>query len=168
LEYVYGVTDLCQQKQNMRWTRSLKSARKDLFCQPLQNSTISQMRFPMYKTSTGSFRPTSVSLHGLPTPHRTSPHASIAVGDTTSTFLATPPFRLVQALLTASWTFHGCKKLRHTSSENMISEISVSAAAAVTTVSTDPTHSSPKMYYFNLRGSAFLWHQVRHMIAILF
>ncbi|RPB24078.1 pseudouridine synthase [Terfezia boudieri ATCC MYA-4762] len=27
---------------------------------------------------------------------------------------------------------------------------------------------APKMYYFNLRGSAFLWHQVRHMIAILF
>ena len=27
---------------------------------------------------------------------------------------------------------------------------------------------APKMYYFNLRGTAFLWHQVRHMIAILF
>lgn len=27
---------------------------------------------------------------------------------------------------------------------------------------------TPRMYYFNLRGSAFLWHQVRHMIAILF
>lgn len=27
---------------------------------------------------------------------------------------------------------------------------------------------SPKMYYFNLHGTAFLWHQVRHMIAMLF
>lgn len=33
-----------------------------------------------------------------------------------------------------------------------------------------PSTSStdPKTYYFNLKGSAFLWHQVRHMIAILF
>ncbi|KAF8475685.1 pseudouridine synthase [Kalaharituber pfeilii] len=30
------------------------------------------------------------------------------------------------------------------------------------------TDSHPKMYYFNLHGSAFLWHQVRHMIAVLF
>jgi tRNA pseudouridine38/39 synthase len=27
---------------------------------------------------------------------------------------------------------------------------------------------NPKVYTFNLNGSAFLWHQVRHMIAILF
>ncbi|KAK0615831.1 pseudouridine synthase [Bombardia bombarda] len=26
----------------------------------------------------------------------------------------------------------------------------------------------PKVYYFHVRGSAFLWHQIRHMIAILF
>ncbi|KAF3918742.1 hypothetical protein AA313_de0210208 [Arthrobotrys entomopaga] len=26
----------------------------------------------------------------------------------------------------------------------------------------------PEMYYFKLTGSAFLWHQVRHMVAILF
>lgn len=32
----------------------------------------------------------------------------------------------------------------------------------------DGTGEGPRMYYFNLRGSAFLWHQVRHMIAILF
>ena len=32
-----------------------------------------------------------------------------------------------------------------------------------------PTHSSaPKIYQFVLHGSSFLWHQVRHMIAILF
>ncbi|CUS15626.1 unnamed protein product [Tuber aestivum] len=28
--------------------------------------------------------------------------------------------------------------------------------------------NSPKVYYFELHGSAFLWHQVRHMVAILF
>ncbi|PWW74743.1 tRNA pseudouridine synthase [Tuber magnatum] len=28
--------------------------------------------------------------------------------------------------------------------------------------------NSPKVYYFELHGSAFLWHQVRNMIAILF
>ncbi len=26
----------------------------------------------------------------------------------------------------------------------------------------------PKVYYFHVRGSAFLWHQIRHMIAVLF
>ena len=26
----------------------------------------------------------------------------------------------------------------------------------------------PKLYYFEVRGSAFLWHQVRHLVAILF
>lgn len=51
--------------------------------------------------------------------------------------------------------------------ESSIEEVPT-AAATGTTVSTDPTQSSPKMYYFNLRGSAFLWHQVRHMMAILF
>ncbi|CAZ85430.1 unnamed protein product [Tuber melanosporum] len=29
-------------------------------------------------------------------------------------------------------------------------------------------NNNPKVYYFELHGSAFLWHQVRHMIAILF
>lgn len=29
-------------------------------------------------------------------------------------------------------------------------------------------HSSPKLYAFEVKGSGFLWHQVRHMIAILF
>lgn len=28
--------------------------------------------------------------------------------------------------------------------------------------------ASPKLYYFEVRGSAFLWHQVRHLVAILF
>ncbi|KAF7188022.1 tRNA pseudouridine(38/39) synthase [Pseudocercospora fuligena] len=28
--------------------------------------------------------------------------------------------------------------------------------------------SSPKLYYFEVRGSAFLWHQVRHLVAVLF
>ncbi|EME46630.1 hypothetical protein DOTSEDRAFT_22677 [Dothistroma septosporum NZE10] len=28
--------------------------------------------------------------------------------------------------------------------------------------------TSPKLYYFEVRGSAFLWHQVRHLVAILF
>lgn len=27
---------------------------------------------------------------------------------------------------------------------------------------------SPKLFYFEVRGSAFLWHQVRHLVAILF
>lgn len=26
----------------------------------------------------------------------------------------------------------------------------------------------PKTYYFHVRGSAFLWHQIRHMVAVLF
>lgn len=29
-------------------------------------------------------------------------------------------------------------------------------------------HSIPKVYAFQVRGSGFLWHQVRHMVAILF
>lgn len=28
--------------------------------------------------------------------------------------------------------------------------------------------ASPKLYYFEVRGSAFLWHQVRHLVAVLF
>ncbi|KAF2215848.1 hypothetical protein CERZMDRAFT_120080 [Cercospora zeae-maydis SCOH1-5] len=38
----------------------------------------------------------------------------------------------------------------------------------------DPHHdavsdgASPKLYYFEVRGSAFLWHQVRHLVAVLF
>ncbi|CAI7624526.1 unnamed protein product [Penicillium glandicola] len=30
------------------------------------------------------------------------------------------------------------------------------------------SQSTPQVYSFNLHGSAFLWHQVRHMVAILF
>ncbi|EGX94232.1 pseudouridylate synthase 3 [Cordyceps militaris CM01] len=30
------------------------------------------------------------------------------------------------------------------------------------------TSSFPKVYYFHVRGSAFLWHQIRHMVAVLF
>ena len=26
----------------------------------------------------------------------------------------------------------------------------------------------PKVYYFHVRGSAFLWHQIRHMVAVIF
>lgn len=33
-------------------------------------------------------------------------------------------------------------------------------------VASDPL--SPKLYYFEVRGSAFLWHQVRHLVAVLF
>ncbi|KXS97374.1 hypothetical protein AC578_9603 [Pseudocercospora eumusae] len=33
-------------------------------------------------------------------------------------------------------------------------------------IAADP--SSPKLYYFEVRGSAFLWHQVRHLVAVLF
>ncbi|RKU46921.1 hypothetical protein DL546_003603 [Coniochaeta pulveracea] len=28
--------------------------------------------------------------------------------------------------------------------------------------------SLPKVYYFHVRGSAFLWHQIRHMVSVLF
>ncbi|KAB5586112.1 putative pseudouridine synthase 3 [Coniochaeta sp. 2T2.1] len=31
-----------------------------------------------------------------------------------------------------------------------------------------PAGKHPKVYYFHVRGSAFLWHQIRHMVAILF
>ncbi|KAK3344080.1 pseudouridine synthase [Lasiosphaeria hispida] len=31
-----------------------------------------------------------------------------------------------------------------------------------------PDAMYPKVYYFHVRGSAFLWHQIRHMVAILF
>ncbi|KAK7408227.1 pseudouridine synthase deg1 [Neonectria punicea] len=32
----------------------------------------------------------------------------------------------------------------------------------------DGTTTYPKVYSFNVRGSAFLWHQIRHMVAVLF
>ncbi|KAK3320835.1 pseudouridine synthase [Cercophora scortea] len=31
-----------------------------------------------------------------------------------------------------------------------------------------PAGVRPKVYYFHVRGSAFLWHQIRHMVSILF
>jgi tRNA pseudouridine38/39 synthase len=34
--------------------------------------------------------------------------------------------------------------------------------------SENPSTSTPQVYSFTLHGSAFLWHQVRHMVAILF
>ncbi|KAK4142962.1 pseudouridine synthase [Dichotomopilus funicola] len=33
---------------------------------------------------------------------------------------------------------------------------------------TDSKGVHPKVYYLHVRGSAFLWHQIRHMVAILF
>lgn len=36
------------------------------------------------------------------------------------------------------------------------------------TMKSDDSPTTPKVYVFVLHGSAFLWHQVRHMIAILF
>ncbi|KAF2707891.1 pseudouridine synthase [Pleomassaria siparia CBS 279.74] len=44
----------------------------------------------------------------------------------------------------------------------------LSHAALHSPASTDPTHDTPKVYAFELNGSAFLWHQVRSIIAILF
>jgi len=42
-------------------------------------------------------------------------------------------------------------------------------AAFSATVSEDSDKSSwPKVYSFNVNGTAFLWHQIRHMVAILF
>lgn len=42
-------------------------------------------------------------------------------------------------------------------------------ATGPTSLSTSSSSlSSPKLYYLELHGSAFLWHQVRHMVAILF
>ena len=35
-------------------------------------------------------------------------------------------------------------------------------------IQNNSTPPKPNLYYFEVRGSAFLWHQVRHMIAILF
>ena len=39
----------------------------------------------------------------------------------------------------------------------------------ISSASTKPNHNpAPKLYMFVLHGSGFLWHQVRHMIAVLF
>ncbi|ROT43519.1 pseudouridine synthase [Sodiomyces alkalinus F11] len=35
-------------------------------------------------------------------------------------------------------------------------------------VSVAPGEPLPKVYSFNVRGSSFLWHQIRHMVAVLF
>ncbi|GAP88610.1 putative pseudouridylate synthase 3 [Rosellinia necatrix] len=54
-----------------------------------------------------------------------------------------------------------------------------SLAAAAATVPSEPSttasppsppprESFPKVYYFHVRGSAFLWHQIRCMVAVLF
>ncbi|KAI8634444.1 pseudouridine synthase [Xylariaceae sp. FL1651] len=37
-----------------------------------------------------------------------------------------------------------------------------------TTASPPPQERFPKVYYFHVRGSAFLWHQIRCMVAVLF
>ncbi|CAN8103966.1 unnamed protein product [Discula destructiva] len=38
----------------------------------------------------------------------------------------------------------------------------------ISSSTTTSSSSSPKVYYFHVRGSAFLWHQIRCMVAILF
>lgn len=53
-------------------------------------------------------------------------------------------------------------------SEHEIRNASPSAGSSSTGVSSPSKEASPKMYMFVLHGSAFLWHQVRHMVAILF
>ncbi|KAK2598121.1 pseudouridine synthase deg1 [Conoideocrella luteorostrata] len=40
--------------------------------------------------------------------------------------------------------------------------------AHTTKTTTTTSGPFPKVYYFHVRGSAFLWHQIRHMVAILF
>src|SRR5213075_1999970 len=40
--------------------------------------------------------------------------------------------------------------------------------SATSSSSETPDDGRPKMYYLELTGSAFLWHQVRHMNALLF
>lgn len=55
-----------------------------------------------------------------------------------------------------------------------IHEVSPTPASSVIprTMRGDPSSSehfeTPRLYYFEVRGSAFLWHQVRHLVAILF
>lgn len=51
---------------------------------------------------------------------------------------------------------------------------SPSSSSSTTTTTSPPTSSTPppqrypKVYYFHVRGSAFLWHQIRCMVAVLF
>jgi tRNA pseudouridine38/39 synthase len=40
--------------------------------------------------------------------------------------------------------------------------------AAAAASSGSPQESWPKVYSFNVNGSAFLWHQIRHMVSVLF
>ena len=54
-------------------------------------------------------------------------------------------------------------------SGSLLSEYSGSTVKQAGTASFEaPQNTTPKTYQFVLHGSAFLWHQVRHMIAILF
>lgn len=41
-------------------------------------------------------------------------------------------------------------------------------AKSTTDAETSAADSFPKVYYFHVRGSAFLWHQIRCMVAVLF
>ncbi|KAM5345743.1 hypothetical protein ACJ41O_011604 [Fusarium nematophilum] len=46
--------------------------------------------------------------------------------------------------------------------------LSGSRYAPANTTTTTGGGRHPKVYSFNVRGSAFLWHQIRHMVAVLF
>ncbi|KAI1305479.1 pseudouridine synthase [Xylaria venustula] len=43
-----------------------------------------------------------------------------------------------------------------------------SPTSPTTTAITSPQENFPKVYYFHVRGSAFLWHQIRCMVSVLF
>ncbi|KAF1951608.1 pseudouridylate synthase 3 [Byssothecium circinans] len=49
-----------------------------------------------------------------------------------------------------------------------VSPLSVPAFLSHPAISNNPNTEQPKMYSFALHGSAFLWHQVRSLVAILF
>nr|POE63111.1 trna pseudouridine(38/39) synthase [Quercus suber] len=56
----------------------------------------------------------------------------------------------------------GIHKVSPTPGSSVVPQMLVSGVQAT-------GHSgSPQLYYFEVRGSAFLWHQVRHLVAILF
>lgn len=52
--------------------------------------------------------------------------------------------------------------------EDVATALPYVTAAGFSPANLQDSRSFPKVYYFHVRGSAFLWHQIRHMVAVLF
>ncbi|KAB8349516.1 hypothetical protein FH972_023542 [Carpinus fangiana] len=95
-----------------------------------------------------------------------------AMRDAASRYLGTHDFRNLSKLDPARQINNFERHIRRADIVEITPEDKVALGflkhEAAASVNLPEAHQEPKVYYFAVHGSAFLWHQVRHMVAILF